>query len=215
VLAPGAEKPQAGWGQLLHEFFDARVTVRNQAIGGRTARRFVLEGRLDALLGTLQRGDYLFVQFGTNDSNKTATYTIGGTTYPYYAAAASDFKTFLQPFIDGARATGAIPVLVTPPPRNTAYCGGPRSLGDYGQAMLEVGEAQSLPVLDLGKAAHAHLSAICPKPANGAAENFFKVNADGTIDGTHFQLTGARTLARLIAEAVDDSGIELRESRLR
>ncbi|XYI02274.1 hypothetical protein ACMHYB_21890 [Sorangium sp. So ce1128] len=29
---------QAGWGQMLGEFFDARVHIENRAIGGRTAR---------------------------------------------------------------------------------------------------------------------------------------------------------------------------------
>jgi hypothetical protein len=32
---------QAGWGQMLHEYFRDGVAVDNRAIGGRTARRFI------------------------------------------------------------------------------------------------------------------------------------------------------------------------------
>jgi hypothetical protein len=41
---------------------------------------------LAAILKVIQPGDYLLVQFGTNDSNTTAKYTLEGVEYPYLAA---------------------------------------------------------------------------------------------------------------------------------
>ncbi|MGC4093883.1 MAG: rhamnogalacturonan acetylesterase [Polyangiaceae bacterium] len=199
-------KSQAGWGQMLQPLFDTKATIVNDAIGGRTARRYIQEGRLDAILNVIKAGDYLLIQFGTNDSNTTATYDLNGVTYPYYAAADTDFKTYLQQYITGAQGKKAIPILVTPPPRNSAYCNGGRSLANYGQAMIDLGKADGVAVVDLGLKAHTYLKAICPKPTTGTEETFFKVNADNTIDGTHFQENGARKLAGFVAEGIRESG---------
>lgn len=188
---------QAGWGQMLGELFDAGdVTIENHAIGGRTARRFIDEGRLDAIVNELEPGDFLLVQFGTNDGNRTATYQLGDETIPYFLDPATDFKSYLQQYIDGARERGAIPVLVTPPPRNSAYCTGGNGTGGHAQAMRELGRAQGVPVVDLNALSVAHLMAICPAPT---PEDFFLLRADGTVDGTHFQENGARVLASLVA----------------
>jgi len=215
TLDPKNPKSQAGWGQMLGANYGSKVKVLNKAVGGRTARRFIQEGSLSAILKLIQAGDYLLVQFGTNDSNTTAKYTLDGVEYPYFADAQTDFKTNLRQYIDGALEKKAIPILVTPPPRNSAYCKGPRSLGNYGQAMLELGKADNVAVVDLGLKTHAHLSAICPKPANGSEETFFKVNADQSIDGTHFQENGARTMAAFVADGVDEAKLGLSAYRKR
>ncbi|MET0791644.1 MAG: rhamnogalacturonan acetylesterase [Polyangiaceae bacterium] len=204
TLDPNDPKSWAGWGQMLAPNYISKVKVVDAAVGGRTARRFIQEGSLDAILETIHTGDYLLVQFGTNDSNTTATYTLSGTTYGYFADAQTDFKTYLQQYIDGAKGKQAIPVLVTPPPRNSAYCKGPRSLANYGQAMIELGKADQVAVVDLGLKTHAYLTAICPKPTTAAEELFFKINADRTIDGTHFQENGARRMAGFVADGVDE-----------
>ena len=215
TLDPQNPKSQAGWGQMVSPNYSTKVKVLDKAVGGRTARRFIQEGTLAAILKLIQPGDYLLVQFGTNDSNTTAKYTFEGVEYPYLAAAETDFKTYLQQYIDGALAKKAIPVLVTPPPRNSAYCNGPRSLANYGQAMIELGKADSVAVVDLGLKTHAHLSLICPKPTTGAQETFFKSNADGTIDGTHFQENGARVMAGFVADGVDEAKLGLSAYRKR
>ena len=214
VLDPNDPKSWAGWGQMLGPNYDSRVTVLDKAVGGRTARRFIQEGTLDAILNVIKPGDYLLVQFGTNDSNTSATYTIGNASYPYLAAAETDFKTYIQQYIDGAVAKKAIPVLVTPPPRNSAYCNGARSLANYGQAMLELGKADGVAVVDLGLKTHAYLSAICPKPATGAQEMFFKVTGS-TIDGTHFQENGARVMAGFVADGIGEAKLGLDAYRKR
>jgi lysophospholipase L1-like esterase len=198
-----SDRDQAGWGQMLGGYFDEGVTVNNRAIGGRTARRFIDEGRLDDITAELQPGDYLIVQFGTNDGNRTATYTIGDETVPYFLEPATDFKVYLQRYIDAARDRGANPVLVTPTPRNSAYCTGGNGTGAHAAAMRELGGAQAVPVVDLNARAVEHLRAICPAPS---PEDFFLLRADGTVDGTHFQENGARILAGFVADGLSASG---------
>jgi lysophospholipase L1-like esterase len=198
-----ATNDQAGWGQMLDEIFNTKVTIDNRAAGGRTAYWFYLEGAADKILNAIKPGDYFFIQFGTNDQNETATFTVDGTTYPRYAEADTTFKTHLKKyFLDPTKAKKAIPVLVTPPPRNSAYCNGGNGLGAYATAMVELGAAENVAVLDNNSKTFNYLKAICPKPTTAAAENFFLGKSDGTIDGTHFQENGARKMAGFIGEEI-------------
>jgi lysophospholipase L1-like esterase len=60
--------PMRGWGQELAAFFDpAKINVVNHAIGGRSSRTFLNEGRWDKVLADLKPGDFVIVQFGHND----------------------------------------------------------------------------------------------------------------------------------------------------
>lgn len=193
---------QAGWGQMLSARFDERVTVENRAIGGRTARRFIDEGSLDQIWADAQAGDYLFVQFGTNDGNKTATYELDGQTIPYYLDPSTDFPRYLMQYVAGAHERSMVPVLVTPPPRNSAYCTGGNGTGAHAQAMRDLGEAEDVVVLDLNARTVAHLQAICPAPS---PEDFFLLRSDGSVDGTHFQENGARFLAGFVTAELEES----------
>jgi len=201
---------QAGWGQMLPALYDAQVTVFNHAIGGRTARRFIDEGRLTAIWNAAKAGDYLLVQFGTNDGHPTATYTINGQTIPYYLAPATDFKSWLSQYITGARSRGIRLVFVTPTPRNSAYCTGGNGTGAWAQAMRELAAAESIPLVDLNLKTVNYLRAICPAPV---PENFFFRRADGTVDGTHFQENGARILARFVADGIGEAALPLNSHR--
>lgn len=59
---------QVGWGSVIDVYFDtSEISVRNLAIGGRSSRTFITDGRWDAILKTLQKGDYVIMQFGHND----------------------------------------------------------------------------------------------------------------------------------------------------
>jgi len=193
----GSTIHQAGWGQYLQSHFDTAVKVDNRAIGGRTSRRFVEEGRLKSLLDASRPGDYLLVQFGTNDSNKTAIYDDGEA---YYLEASTAFKTWMQQYADGANQHGVHPVFVTPPPRNSCQSNGTMfnySFTAYATAMKEIGQAGMFPVVDLGQDTVSYLDG--KKDCGWASANFYLLRADGTVDGTHFQENGASIMAGLLA----------------
>jgi lysophospholipase L1-like esterase len=187
---------QAGWGQVLHEYLDALATVDNRAIGGRTARRFIDEGALTKIGDDMKSGDVLMVQFGTNDGNRTATYELDGEQIPYYLDPETDFKTYLDQYIELALRHDSTPILVTPPPRNSAYCSGGNGTGAHAEAMRALGAQRGVAVIDLNKKSVEYLQAICPAPT---PEDFFLLRADGSVDGTHFQEHGARLLAGFVA----------------
>src|SRR6187402_2199010 len=60
---------QVGWGSMIDPYFDTvKIDIRNHAIGGRSSRTFITDGRWDKILQTLKKGDYVLIQFGHNDS---------------------------------------------------------------------------------------------------------------------------------------------------
>ena len=68
-------------------------------------RTFISEGLWQKLYDDLEKGDYVFIQFGHNDESKEK-----GERY----ASPDTFKMNLTRFIKDTRMKGAIPVLITP-----------------------------------------------------------------------------------------------------
>jgi len=66
VGSPG----QRGWGDEIAPFFDlSKINVVNRAIGGRSSRTFLTDGRWDDILKDLRAGDVVIMQFGHNDAS--------------------------------------------------------------------------------------------------------------------------------------------------
>lgn len=59
---------QKGWGEVLDRFLDLdKIDLKNHAIGGRSSRTFITEGRWDRVREELRPGDFVIMQFGHND----------------------------------------------------------------------------------------------------------------------------------------------------
>jgi lysophospholipase L1-like esterase len=95
-------------------------------------------------------------------------------------------------------------VLVTPPPRNSAYCTGGNGTSAHAQALRELGESDQVGVVDLSQMTVTYLQAICPEPS---PPDFFLERADGTVDGTHFQERGARKLASFVSQGLRELAV--------
>ena len=193
--------PQAGWGQTLGQFFSDEVTVDNRAIGGRSSRSFVEEGRLDDILDEIQPGDYLFVQFGHNDAT---------ISRPERYTTPEQYQQLLrEEYIAGARARGATPVILTPVSRRDFDPTTGRfnvSFPEYVDKAIEVAQQEHVPLIDLGASSRAFLDAMGPLEAQSVflhvPVGVYENRPDGTIDETHFQEYGATEMARLIAQDV-------------
>jgi len=204
-LSAVALQLQPGWGQFLADYFTTQVKVSNQAIGGRTSRRFINEGRLTTILNAMKPGDYLMVQFGTNDGNTTATYDDGEP----YLVSTTDFQMYMNMYVDGVRGKQGIPILVTPPPRAT--CTGDshtfgNGLAGYSMAMKTVAAAKDVALIDLNAATLDYVQMI---GCVAAKADFYLVG-----DGTHFQQNGARLMAGFVADGVVALSLPLAAYRL-
>lgn len=123
---------QDGWGEVIGRFFkpDA-ATVENRAMGGRSSRTFIAEGRWDAVREKLRPGDFVLIQFGHNDGgpindNHRARGTIRGIgdeseTIDNLLTGAHEtvysFGHYLRRYVEETRAAGATPVLCSLVPR--------------------------------------------------------------------------------------------------
>ena len=192
-LWPADTAPKAGWGQGLSAFLD-KVKVDDRALSGASSKSFIDVGRLDGILADIKPGDYLLISFGHNDSKTDDRFTDPATTYPEY----------LTRYIEGARQRHARPILVTSVERRrfTAEGQAKRSLGDYPQAMRDLGAKLHVPVVDLTEMSLAlwqQLGVEGTKTCflwldHGAHPNW----PNGVQDNTHFQAHGAIEVARLV-----------------
>ncbi|WP_430539971.1 OmpL47-type beta-barrel domain-containing protein [Neobacillus drentensis] len=200
-------RPQAGWGQMISRFFSSDITFKNHAIGGRSSKSFINEGRLDTVLREIKPNDYFFIQFGHND----ATISV-----PERYASVPDYKNYLKTYINGARQRGAIPILVTPMGRRDFNPDTGKfnvSFPEYVQGMKEVAEELNVDVVDLSARSVAYYNTIGPE---GSLSVFLQLDPgiytafpNGSQDNTHFQEYGAIQMARLISEEVKKLDIPL------
>ncbi|WP_421743165.1 fibronectin type III domain-containing protein [Cellulomonas sp.] len=192
--------PQAGWGQMLGRFLSDDVTVDNRAIGGRSSKNFISQGRLDEVLRLVKPGDYLFVQFGHND----ATYGVDDRF-----AAPADYAEYLRTFVDGAVQRGAQPVIVTPVSRRSFDAATGKftvSFPEYVAAATALATETGTPLVDLSASSRAYLDEIGPEASTSVflhvPAGVYPNRPTGTVDDTHFQEYGAIQLARLVATDV-------------
>jgi lysophospholipase L1-like esterase len=199
--------PQQGWGARIKDMFSSGVTFNNRAIGGRSSKSFVDEGRLAAILGVIKPGDYLFVQFGHNDGYSDPRLH----TDPY-----TSYKTYLAMYIDLARQYGAIPVLVTPMGKRHYSSSGAflNDFADRAAAMKELAAEKNCALIDLNAKSIGFYNGVgVPATtdiflwlAAGQYANF----PNGVADSIHFQEHGAAQLARLVVQGIDESSLGLR-----
>nr|WP_269636912.1 SGNH/GDSL hydrolase family protein [Paenibacillus sp. HW567] len=200
-------KPQAGWGQMIGKFFSTAVNFNNQAIGGRSSKSFIVEGRLDTILREIRPGDYFLVQFGHND----ATISV-----PERYASPADYKNYLKSYVEGARQRGATPILITPMGRrdfNTESGKFNVSFPEYVQAMKEVASELKVELVDLSARSVAYYNSIGFEATRAVFlyvdPGVYAAFPKGSSDNTHFQEYGAIQMARLIAGGIAGLDIPL------
>lgn len=193
--------PQMGWGQVLDQYFTEQVKVWNEAMPGRSTKTFIQEGRQKRIHQLLRPDDYLFVQFGHNDSKVDSNrYTEPFTTY----------KENLEIFISNARDKGALPVLLTPVQRRNFTIKGRivDKNGNYPIAMRDLAMELEVPLIDITERSTIMLENIGPELSKHLfmwiKPGDYKYYPDGKEDNTHFTELGANKIAQLVIEGIKD-----------
>jgi fibronectin type 3 domain-containing protein len=199
--------PQAGWGQMLDRYLSDDVLVVSKAIGGRSSKNFISQGRLDEILRVIRPADYLFIQFGHNDATQ-------GVDDRY--ASPADYKEYLRTYVHGTRQRGAVPILVTPVSRRSFDPVTGKfnvSFGEYVAKMIELAAEEDVDLVDLSASSRAYLDEIGPEAAKAVFlhvdPGVYPGRPNGTVDDTHFQEYGAIQMARLVATDVAQLEIPL------
>lgn len=200
-----SQYPMMGWGQVLGTFFEnGTVVINNKAIGGRSTRSFYQEGRWADVVKNLQKGEYVFIQFGHNDRDNSKAERYTDTT---------QYKEYLRLYVKESRAKGAIPVLVSPMNMNTwngtnvreVFCEG---ANNYRGAMINVAKELDVPFIDLEKKSVEQQKRV----GNIYNAEFIHLGLDpgeypnypeGSSDRiTHFQEMGANLMAKFVCEGI-------------
>ena len=204
------KRPETGWGEKLQQYFDAKkVVVDNRAQNGRSTKSFIDEGRWQEIVDDLKAGDYVFIEFGHNDekSDKPAV----------YAHANTDYRNNLIRFVKDVRAKKAFPVLLTPVMRRKFDDGGNfvDTHGEYPDAVRKVAAELKVPLIDMHRLSEKILKDL---GAEKSRTLFLQLKAgenpnypNGVEDNTHFNLTGAETMAKLAIADIRNSKIGLRK----
>lgn len=179
-------EPYASWGQMLPRFFGPGVAVANHAQSGESLKSSLGARRLDKVLDSMRKGDYLLIQFGHNDMK---------------SVTADAYKALLKQFVQDARKKGGMPVVVTPVNRRT-FQGATvtNSLKDFPDAVRDLAKEDTVPLIDLHATSKTLYEALGPD-GSGA---LFK-----TGDGSHHNNYGAYELARCVVEGIRTAKLDL------
>jgi len=152
-----------GWGERIAPFFDTnKINIVNQAIAGRSARTYFTDGHWQNTIASVKSGDFLIIQFGTNDGGKIGDPTakgrpdgagIGDETVEDTKADGTKeivhtFGWYMAQFITQAQARGATVILVSPIPHKDHWETS-RDFATFAQWDAEVAKAHNAFFFDL------------------------------------------------------------------
>lgn len=191
------ENPERGWGQRLKSHVDTSVIVANYAQNGRSTKSVQTLGIWDRVKKDLKAGEYLFIQFGHNDSKESDT--------TRYAAPFGAYQANLRLFIDHALSVGAKPVLFTPVSRRWFDTEGNLKTdchGDYPAAVKQVAQEYGLPLIDANTVTQKWLQELGDEPSRRyymwVEKGTNPKHPDGKVDNTHTNVAGARQIVNLL-----------------
>jgi len=135
---------ERGWGQMLPDFFTDDVIVRNIAKNGRSTRTFISEGWWEQIISNVQKGDFVIIQFGHNDSSvdKKDRYT-----------TPDEYRANLSRMADEVKAKGGNAIICTPVARRKFDSNNQLvdTHGVYPDIAREVAKAKRIPLIDMQK----------------------------------------------------------------
>jgi rhamnogalacturonan acetylesterase len=199
---------QVGWGSVIDIYFDtSAISVRNLAIGGRSSRTFITEGRWDKIMATLKKGDFVIMQFGHNDGGALddtarARGTIKGVgmdSIEIYnpirkmKEVVHTYGWYMRKYVNDAKAKGAVAIICSPIPRNS-WKDGKVSRTDYTGWAKQSADETGAYFIDL----HERIATTYEQM------DTLKVNSFFPADHTHTNKAGAELNAQKVVEGIKD-----------
>lgn len=194
------QNPERGWGHMLQPFFDANeVVIENHARNGRSTRSFVTLGHWQVVEESMQPGDYLFIQFGHNDTKVDDTLRF---------ATPEEYGRNLERYIQKARDKGVTPVLLSQVVRRWWKKGIlDDSHGEYLKECHRVAESTGVLFIDAEKITRQWVESLGDEGSKPYFMNLKEGESprhpDGKVDNTHFKVAGARIVAKMICQEIE------------
>jgi len=206
-----------GWGQVLAPKFDlTRIQVENDAIGGRSSRTFLTEGRWNRVLAKVKPGDFVLMQFGHNDGGqlfegdrpRASLKGNGEGTREGLVEMTGEAETvhtygwYLRQYIADTKAKGATPIVLSPVPRNIWRDGHvARASHDYGKWAAEAAREGDAELVDLNEIVAGRYEAAGVETVRN---DYFTA-----ADHTHTTKAGALVNADCVAAGIREANLPL------
>lgn len=207
-----------GWGDYFAHFVDTtKVKVKNEALGGTSSRTFQTKGLWKPVKDSLKKGDYLLIQFGHNDDGplnddyraRGTIYGIGEETEEIDNILTGEHEIvhtygwYLREEVMAAKEVGAIPILISPIPRNDWNDGKiSRNNDKYGLWTKQIAAEQNVTFINLNESMASFLELKGEENVTGTY--FFDT------DHTHTTKEGATLAASLIAKELKSTSNSLK-----
>ena len=196
-------EPWASWGQMITRWFGPEIAISNHAESGLTARTFLGSFRLDKILSSLRKGDYVFVEFGHNDEKEKRP---GDGAWYHYVYN-------LKIFVDQVRSKGAEIVFCTPTQRR-AFDSDNKTIknthGDFPAAMKMVAEREQVPLIDLNQKTKTFFETLGFEDSKRALVHYPKeMYGRELADNTHFNPYGAYEVAKCVVMGMKELGLPI------
>ena len=198
-----------GWGDAIGSFFDlTKIRIENRARGGRSSRTYVTEGLWDQVVGELMPGDFVLMQFGHNDGGavndasraRGSLRGIGDETEEIDSLLTRKHEVvhtygwYMKKFINDSKTKGAMPIVLSPVPRNIWKDGKVvRASDSYGKWAAEVAKLAGVSFIDLNDIAAKKYEALGPEKVK---QLYF------LEDHTHTTPAGAEVNAASVVEGL-------------
>jgi rhamnogalacturonan acetylesterase len=196
---------QWGWGSFLADYFDTtKIHIENDALGGRSSRTFITEGRWDKVLAKLKEGDFVIMQFGHNDGGllddtaraRGTIKGIGNESKEIYnpimrkQEVVYTYGWYMRKYVEDIKAKNATAIICSPIPRNDwANNRVKRSDDSYGGWAKQIAESEGVYFIDLNNKIAEQYELLGPT----------KVTTFFPADHTHTNKEGAVLNAQIVA----------------
>ena len=197
---------QWGWGSFIAEYFDTtKIKVENHAIGGRSSRTFITEGRWDRILSKLKKRDFVIMQFGHNDAGplddtaraRGTIRGLGDESREIYnpitkkQEVVHTYGWYMRKYVDDTRTAKAIPIVCSPIPRDDWADGRvKRSDSSYSGWSRQVASEKNAFFIDLNNKIALKYESL----GKDSVHKFFPT------DHTHTDKAGARLNAAIVID---------------
>jgi rhamnogalacturonan acetylesterase len=198
---------QWGWGSFIADYLDTtKISVENDAIGGRSSRTFFTEGRWDKIVARLKKGDFVIMQFGHNDGGplddtaraRGTIKGIGNESKEIFNPITKKqevvytYGWYMRKYIEDAKAKGAKAIVCSPIPHNDWDKDRVKRWPDdsYGSWAREVAENEHVYFIDLNNKIADKYELLSPT----------KVATFFPTDHTHTNKEGAIVNATIVVD---------------
>ena len=224
TMQPCQNPCPCGWGSQFQPLFNSNATVVDNGVGGRSIQTWLYESNvmttmtangeclvspmtydtrwqamLDPTTG-MKAGDYLFIEFGINDTDATCPRHVGSAL----------FQSLLGVMAQAAKDRGAQPIFLTS--TNAIICTGSTCPPNraFGAETKAAGMADNVPVIDLTQLTADFYTSLglCPNDGNYMSTTTL-LGRFFCDDHTHFEAYGATQIAGVVAKALRDQQIGL------